>query len=287
MKKLIKEAIGFVLVKWFFLTGKKPDDVLSITFHKPTVKLFTDVIDQLENLGYLIIDLGKLESILKVSSIDQKVAFITMDDGWKNNLELLHVIENRNVPVAIFITTEPVQSGNYWWEFARVGNQSELTGLPDVQAFKRIPDEERVLKISLIKQKIRLERSCVNMDELKQLANNRWVTIGSHSVTHPILKYCSTEQQEIELQKSKQQLTEWTGKRVAYFAYPNGDYNRETIDIIRNSGYSLSFTDSHGKISLPWNDPYEIPRNSLNDDGGYYENYSKLLGIWQKVCGEN
>jgi hypothetical protein len=31
----------------------------------------------------------------------------------------------------------------------------------------------------------------------------------------------------------------------------------------------------------------EIPRNSLNDEGGYYENYSKLLGIWQKVFGEN
>ena len=286
MNRIIKEILGFLFVKWFFISGKRSDDILSITFHKPSVKQFTDVIDQLEKLGYLIIDLAKLERVLQGTSLHQKVAVITIDDGWKNNLELLQVLEKRNVPVAIFVPTEPVQSGNYWWEYARVEKQSELTGIPDVQSFKKMPDEERVKKISLIKKQVKLERSCIDMSDLKLLAGHKLVTIGSHSVTHPILKHCSKEQQEFELQQSKLLLSEWTGKPVNYFAYPNGDYNQETIDIIKEAGYVLSFTDRNGTISLPWKNRFEIPRNSLNDNGGYYENYSKLLGIWQKVCGE-
>lgn len=287
MKKIIKEILGYTLVKWFFLTGKKPDQVLSITFHQPSVELFRDVLYWLRQLNYRIIALPELESVLDKATINEKVAFITIDDGWRSNLKLLPILDTERVPIAIFIPSEPVLSGNYWWEYAKADGQSAISGIHKVADFKSLPDEERNQKVTAIKASIILQRSCVTKDELTLLANNKWVTIGSHTITHPILKHCSSLRQEEELAGSKQVLGEWLAKPIEYFAYPNGDYNADTLRLVKASGYRMSFTDRHGKIELPWTNKMEIPRNSLNDEGGYYENYSKLLGIWQKVFGEN
>lgn len=287
MKKLIKEIIGFCLVKWFFFLKKQPDKVLSITFHRPSVKMFSQTVDWLEELGYRIIDLAELKQILVKDTLEDRVAFITIDDGWLSNLQLEAVINDREIPVAIFVPTEPVLSGNYWWEFANAALKQKLTDLPDLAAFKSLPDQRRKTEIEYLKKQLSLPRSCMNLEELKALSKNPLVTIGSHTVNHPILNKCSSQQQEEELVLSKQQLTEWLQKPVQYFAYPNGDYDQNTLNLIPKAGYALCFTDSHGTIMLPWKNCNEIPRNSLNDDGGYYENHSKLLGLWQKVFGKD
>ena len=44
------------------------------------------------------------------------MAFISLDDGWRGNLKLLPIFEKYKVPMCIFITTGPIESGNYWWE---------------------------------------------------------------------------------------------------------------------------------------------------------------------------
>ena len=285
MKRFLKEAIGFVLVKWFILTRKKPDAILSVTFHKPSRKMFKDVLSWLEKWNYRIVSLQELENLIGKPTNNGKIAFITIDDGWRSNLELLDIMEERQAPVAIFVPTEPVVSGNYWWEFAGSEGQEKITGISQVKDFKNLPEDERVQKVRKIREQVNMERSCVTLEELKILAGHKWVTIGSHTVTHPILNRCSVQQQEQELVESRRQLEEWLGKPVHYFAYPNGDFDQETIRLVNEAGYRIGFTDSAGYISLPITNPFEIPRNSLNDDHGYYENYSKLLGVWQKVFG--
>lgn len=287
MKKLIKEFLGFVLVKWFFLTGKKPDQVLSITFHYPSVAMFGHVLNWLSRLNYRIISLAELETVLDQATLQGNVAFITIDDAWQTNLQLLPLLESHQAPIAIFVPTEPVESGNYWWEFAKMKGQEGISGIADVQGFKDLPEETRRQKIDELRLNTVLNRSCMNRAELVELSKNPWVTLGSHTITHPILKNCSSMQQEDELRGSKRILENWLNKPVSYFAYPNGDYDARTLDLVKQSGYRLSFTDSPGSIQLPWSNKLEIPRNSLNDEGGYYENYAKLLGIWQKVFGES
>lgn len=287
MKKILKEILGYLLVKWFFLSGKKSDQVLSVTFHYPTVKMFTDTVNQLQQLGYAIIPLAKLESVLQQTEINEKLAFITIDDAWRSNLDLLPVLSERQVPVAIFVPTAAVKEGNYWWEYARVEGQEEISGIRELADFKKLPDEQRKAIVAAIKDRFPLTRSCVTLEELQTMAGSPWVTIGSHTVTHPILDTCTPEQQKWELDYSRQQLSAWLNRPVDYFAYPNGDYDPTTLELVKKSDYRLCFTDSHGTIRLPWTNRFEIPRNSLNDTGGYYENYAKLIGIWQKVFGEN
>lgn len=287
MKKIIKEILGYLLVKWFFLSGRKTDQILSLTFHYPSVKMFTDTIDILQQQGYTIIPLSTLEQVLLQPESKRKLAFITIDDAWRSNLDLLPVLEKRQVPVAIFVPTESVKEGNYWWEYARVEGQDDISGIRELADFKKLPDGQRKAIIAAIKDRFPLTRSCVTIEELQTLANSSWVTIGSHTVTHPILDTCTPDQQQWELDHSRQQLSAWLNRPVEYFAYPNGDYDPTTLNLVKQSGYRLCFTDRHGTIRLPWTNRFEIPRNSLNDTGGYYENYAKLLGIWQKVFGEN
>ncbi len=283
MKRLLKQVLGFLLVKWFFLTRKTTDNILSVTFHCPTPAMMTDLIGWLKMLRYEIISLPELEEVLAGRSSRKRVAFITLDDGWRSNLRLLPVLEQYRVPVAIFIPVQAVMEGNFWWEYAASPGQESITGLKDVEAFKKLGNTERVAKVQQLKENIKLDRSCFTVAELERMASSGWITLGSHTVTHPILDKCSREEQEFEVVESRRLLQEMTGKSIDYFAYPNGDYDKETIRLAQQAGYRLCFTDSPGKITAPFNNLCEIPRNSLNDEGGYFENYAKLLGIWQRV----
>ncbi|GAO44326.1 polysaccharide deacetylase family protein [Flavihumibacter petaseus] len=287
MKKLLREIIGFSLVKWFFLSRKKLHPVLSVTCHYPSVDMLRNIINQLQKHGYRICSLDTVADLLQRASDREKVAVITLDDAWNSNLDLLPLLEERKVPLAIFVPTEPVEAGNFWWEYARKAVEENGSELPDVKAFKNLPDNDRRSMVDMLKNRYSLDRSCVTRQQLQQLSSSPWITLGSHTVNHPILHRCSKEQQERELIDSKAILQEWTNSPVRYFAYPNGDYDQETVALVQKAGYRLAFTDRHGDICLPWNKPLEIPRNSLNEHGGYYENYAKLIGIWQKVLGEN
>ena len=119
-------------------------------------------------------------------------------------------------------------------------------------------------------------------EELLELNKNELITIGSHTVTHPILKQCPKNTQEYELGHSKSLLSKWLEKEVEYLAYPNGDFENETISLAKGCGYKLGFTTIADNIQEKTTDPYLIPRYSINDNGGYYENISKIKGIWQK-----
>ena len=115
------------------------------------------------------------------------------------------------------------------------------------------------------------------------MSENEFITIGSHTVTHPILTNTCFETQMRELRESKRILSKWLQKDIEYLSYPNGDYNKDTIEIAKKCSYKLGFTIKSGLIDSKEVEPFEIPRNALYDEGGYYENISKLLGIWQKI----
>ena len=120
------------------------------------------------------------------------------------------------------------------------------------------------------------------MEDLKEINAIDLITIGSHTVTHPILNRCSIETQTYELMESKRILSSWLDENVEYLAYPNGDYNENTIEIAKKCEYKLCFTINPGRIIVEDLNPYIIPRYGMYDNGGYFENFSKMLGIWQK-----
>jgi peptidoglycan/xylan/chitin deacetylase (PgdA/CDA1 family) len=280
----IKELIGATLMAARIFS--KPDDhkVLSVYFHNPGKRLFEGMIQWLHKKGYRFISVQELEElILSRKKPGKRTAFISFDDGNREYPELIPVIEKYQVPITVFIPTNPVLEGNYWWDYAGHPDQQNYTGLENVEAFKTLPVREFDLKVEVLKNHLKLERTCMTLDELKQFARHPLVTIGAHTVSHPILKNCDTARQDYELKEGQQRLNEWLNQFTCYLAYPNGDYNQETLELAKKHQYRLAFTTKPGQIDTTRVITLEIPRYSINDEGGYYENLSKMNGYWQKL----
>ena len=78
-------------------------------------------------------------------------------------------------------------------------------------------------------------------------------------VTHPILTNLPLGQARAEIMQSKQDVEEKLGQAVTTFAYPNGDYNADIVDLTKQSGFTCAVT-TKSKLIGPNANPYELTR---------------------------
>lgn len=67
--------------------------------------------------------------------------------------------------------------------------------------------------------------------DLVKLLDDSGIEIGSHSNTHPYMSKLSADQIRLELETSKNLITNITGKQVTLFRPPYGDYNDTLINV--------------------------------------------------------
>jgi len=83
--------------------------------------------------------------------------------------------------------------------------------------------------------------------------------------------------------KSKDEVLEDLQKSIyrlgfpRYFAYPYGEYNEQTIDILKELGFKLAFTIKPGYITHD-NDPYSLPRFGIYPSTSL-EKFKKILNL--------
>jgi peptidoglycan/xylan/chitin deacetylase (PgdA/CDA1 family) len=103
--------------------------------------------------------------------------------------------------------------------------------------------------------------------QLKEMSDSGYVSVESHTVTHPYLSDLSYASQLRELTDSKNTLEGILGKKVEYLAYPTGKYNKNSIAAAQAAGYKLCLLMEGGTGSLDTS-AYEYPRafvdSSLN-----------------------
>lgn len=102
--------------------------------------------------------------------------------------------------------------------------------------------------------------SYLNSKQIKEMSDSG-ILIGSHTVTHPHLSQLSKEEQKKEIEKSKEKLEEITGKPVEHFCYPYGDYNQNSIDLLRQEGFKTSVTTVQGWTSPNLDNFFELRRS--------------------------
>lgn len=280
MVKYLRELVGYFCYLWYCLLGKR-ESILSIYFHTPSASLFEKIICFLHKKGARFVSMEDFVTLLsdfKDTSVDKRVVFISFDDGWRNNIKLLPILEKYRIPMTLFVSTEPILSGNYWWEYPLA-----VKGLTYVSYLKRLSLKDFLDKINDCKKIVTLQRSAMTEEELFQLAQHSLVDIQSH--THPILTMCSSDILQNELVYSKKYLETFLHKSVEGFSYPNGIFSSDIVDRVREVGYRYAFTTQPTSIKDWEGDFLRIPRRSVNDKGGVYENISKIFGVWQKVLG--
>jgi peptidoglycan/xylan/chitin deacetylase (PgdA/CDA1 family) len=108
----------------------------------------------------------------------------------------------------------------------------------------------------------RPEYRALDSDDLCVLNRDGLIAIGSHTITHPALKYESGEDQMREILGSKLTLETILKHDVTSFSYPfggKGDFSKETENFVKYAGYTIACANYSGMVTR-WTDQYRLPR---------------------------
>jgi peptidoglycan/xylan/chitin deacetylase (PgdA/CDA1 family) len=86
------------------------------------------------------------------------------------------------------------------------------------------------------------------------------ITIGSHTVGHPILPTLAPHQLRFELAESRRWLEDRLGREVKHFCYPNGAFNSAVVEQTRQV-YTAAVTTEHEFATIT-SSRYSLPRIS-------------------------
>lgn len=104
----------------------------------------------------------------------------------------------------------------------------------------------------------------LSIEQWKELESSGLVSLEPHSRTHPHLSRLPREQARNEIEGSKKALEEALGKTCRFFATPYGDFNEETIRLIREAGFIAATTVAERTTASAATDPMRLPRMSID-----------------------
>lgn len=161
--------------------------------------------------------------------------------------------------------------GNAWRAWTRCRTQRQAAFLDLWTALRPLPAPERAAAMD------RLRRiappagdpdadRAMRPEELQALASRGTVSIGAHTINHPLLPGLQPQERRREIRDSRSALEALLGGRIAGFCYPYGAVDRPTRDAVAEAGFdwacAISPLDARGG-----RDVFAIPRLSVVDGG--------------------
>lgn len=207
----------------------------------------------IKKMGFETITFEDLSKKGLISRLEygKRYIVITVDDGYKDNYELLlPLLEKYNFKAVIYAVTG--ETFNRW--------DVELKDNPE----KSVP--------------------LMNTDEIKAIARSRHIEVGGHTISHPRLSQLSYEEQLKEIETNKRQLEKLIGDKLMSFAYPYGDFNQSSKDIVSNLGFSYAVATDSGPLSTH-QDLYQIRRIAIFPSTGVFGLFRKIRGnyLFRKI----
>jgi peptidoglycan/xylan/chitin deacetylase (PgdA/CDA1 family) len=128
---------------------------------------------------------------------------VTFDDGFRNFYECaLPELVKRGIPVTMFVISDVIGK-----TFGPAGYSQDVMSL---------------------------EQICALPEEL--------VTIGSHTMTHPLLPSIDLNEAKREIALSRAKLEEQLHRSIVLFSFPYGGFNQKLVEICYEAGYRKVFT---------------------------------------------
>jgi peptidoglycan/xylan/chitin deacetylase (PgdA/CDA1 family) len=260
--------------------------VTGIAFHNPNKKLFQKSIKWLKKNKYSFISTNKLIEILNNKSKPPKgAAWITFDDGWRQNIiNVIPTIKEHNIPVTFFITSGAVMdSGYFWWKIIdHYKNELRTIYKKNKRDLYHLSERDRqgFLKMFFKNKPMQHIRNAMTIDEVVEISKFEKITIGCHTVNHAILTDCTESEINFEIIESKKKLEKLIKRDIKSFAYPNGKYDERGKKILKQNGINLAAT-SMNRLIRPQDDILLVPRFTSMDEGYFFENLCHIVGIWE------
>lgn len=138
-----------------------------------------------------------------------------------------------------------------------------------IERFKKLNPEIRETLIKLLEDSFSQtdtdearNRHILNWDEIDEMRKHR-ISFGSHTVNHAILTRIPPDEARMEITQSKQMLEKKLGEEIDLFAYPNGDWNDDVKEMVKEAGYRASVTTTNRKNDCS-TDPYLLGRLTVH-----------------------
>lgn len=155
---------------------------------------------------------------------DRQIA-LTFDDGFASVAQAAApVLADAGVPATLFLTTGFVGRDNRW--------PSQPKGSPVFEM--------------------------LDWDQIEALHRGGW-EIEAHSVSHPDLRSCSTEQLAEELDEPVVEIEQRLGRRPRIFSYPYGHFDPRVAEAVQLR-FEWAVTTRMATLQIPATAPHHIPR---------------------------
>lgn len=212
---------------------------------------------------------------------------LTFDDGLRNFATVVHpVLCELEIPAVVYVCPSLVEEGRWLWNqesLARLrtippgelagflGEIGEAPANPRaiVDRMKRMPCERRMAVAAAIRGRTPRfratadEREAFDLMSWEELASlsARWVTIGSHTLTHPLLPYLDAAEMASEIKESRRRLELRLDREILHFAYPSGAADERAAALVRET-YRSACTSEPGFLETG-DDPILLKRVSM------------------------
>ncbi|OYD24365.1 polysaccharide deacetylase family protein [Oceanimonas baumannii] len=200
----------------------------------------------LKRLGYETLTFAELADRGMASRLEagKKYIIITVDDGYKDNFELLFpLLKKYGFKAVIYAVTG--ETFNRW----------------DVE---NPENPEKTVEL-------------MTPAQIKEMANSGLVEFGGHTLTHPKLDQLGREQQRIEIAENKTQLEQLLGHKLTSFAYPFGIHNEDSKQLAKELGYPFAVATNSGPLAMH-EDRYQIRRIAIFPRTDVFGLWRKIKG---------
>ncbi|MGL4441142.1 MAG: polysaccharide deacetylase family protein [Bosea sp. (in: a-proteobacteria)] len=261
--------------------------------------------------GYDIVDMDEMAARIAGPKRDRFAVALTFDDGFRDNLDhALPVLKRHDAPWTMHVTTGFADaSASLWWiafeEAIRVlpkvtlvvggrihdvdtrevaGKQAAFNDI--YWALRARPEAElragvdRLCAEAGIDQLALTRSLCLDWDDLRELAREPSLTVGAHTLTHPMLAKHPLHVAQPEIVEAKYRIEFELGRAVHHLAYPVGDplsAGQREFNLARDAGFRTAVTTRPGHV---FNEHaahlYALPRLSLN---GFHQNTAALKAM--------
>lgn len=258
--------------------------------------------------NFSIVPLSELMRLKQTGTVpDQKTLALTFDDGYLNNFEnALPILKKHQVPATFYVISAGLQDDTFmaWPDaldlYLRYNHQQHIqlnqhTFLaPD---FKTANDELALAEYlktlgadtpqqvdDWIKNKPELHKKrkehaellqLVTATQLKHYANEPLLEIGSHSHSHLCMAYISEAAAIEEFTRSKALLEACIEKPVQTFAFPDGSYQPQSIDLALKCGYTTICAVTY-KTPSDYHHPNLVRRFTISNSTTFESNILRL-----------
>lgn len=198
----------------------------------------------LKRHNFTMLPLSKLVSKLNTKSDISKTVVLTFDDGYQDNYEhAFPLLLKYQMPATIFLATGAIGS--------TVKNSEDI------------------------------EFSMLTKKEIQEMEKSKLVEFMPHTREHVPLTELSLPDAIEQIESSRKNVEELTGKEASLLSYPKGRYTGYLVDYLKEHNWLGAVTVNEGLVTSKSNQ-FTLPRNSVDSTTTFTQFKGKISPVIDK-----